>query len=193
VRIESAREIFDFFQEKGIACLVVGGAAIAVEGIGATTDVDLLLTVRDYAGAGNRVSADPRVTQNVHYQGPTASGLFRTEYGDVRFDILDPATFSGKRSGDEFFDYANRRWASDTRIGRTAQPALVFYTRLIVPGERYLERIIDDLDDGAPEEWLDETLAIANFCGTTGRIREQLLRISELRGIVGTKRKESAA
>ena len=44
----------------------------------------------------------------------------------VRFDILDPAAFSGTHAGDEFFDYVNRHGSRDFPEGRVATVPVVW-------------------------------------------------------------------
>jgi hypothetical protein len=98
----------------------------------------------------------------------------------IRIDILDPSYFSGEKTGDEFFGYVKRRWSRLETLGRVADPAVVWYTRLFVKKEAYLDRIDIDLRQGAKIEWLDGAQEIATYLGTKERIREQVRRLDEL-------------
>ncbi|MGA8542026.1 MAG: hypothetical protein WB947_00565 [Thermoplasmata archaeon] len=116
-------------------------------------------------------------------EASTAVGFLHVGEARIRFDVIDPSYFSGEKTGDEFFRYIEEKWSKKDRIGRVAFPPVVWYTRLFVPSEAYLERISDDLDEGAPVEWLDGALRIARFLGTEGRIRQRLIRLNDIRPV----------
>jgi hypothetical protein len=82
------------------------------------------------------------------------------------------------------FRYVLRFGSSTTPYGRVADPAVVCYTPLLVSGphgRRYELRIRRDLDEGAPERWLDRTLLIAQRFGTERKIRPKVDRIHKER------------
>jgi len=176
------RSVTAFLARKGFQALIVGGVVMERQGLAGTTDVDVLVAVSEFAEASTRLAGDPKV-EDFGVEESTAKGFLRLGNKRIRFDLLDPSYFSGTRSGDEFFRYAWNHWATDEDIGRTALPPLVWYTRLLVESEAYLERIADDLDDGAPAEWLDQALQIARQFKNETRIRERLRKLNEIRPI----------
>jgi hypothetical protein len=179
---EQVHEVVRFLERKGIDTLVVGGVVMQKHEFATTMDVDTLTTVEGFGSVTEVLARDPEVT-GFMVQGGVATGFLLTHGERIRFDILDPAFFSGKRNGDEFFRYVKQHWSEATPNGRFALPALVWYTRLFVQRETYLERIADELEEGAPVEWLDQALEIARYLGTERRILDRLRRLHDVRPI----------
>ena len=99
--------------------------------------------------------------------------------------MLDPQGFSGTRSGDEFFRFVWDHYLYDSNAGRMAKPEVVWYTRLLVPRASYRDKIAQDIENGAPVEWLDRALEIAHRFGTTRVARSRALEVTTLLGTFG--------
>lgn len=182
----SAKKVVRLFESRGIRVLVVGGLALEVAGVGGTSDVDLFVTVRDFEELPRELRAEKRVAVLLSSgDDEVRSGLLRAIEGDVRFDVLDPSVFSGKKSGDEFFDYVEKHFSFESEIGPTVRPPVVWYTRLLLPGEDQLGKIARDLGNGADPTWLNGAVRIARRFGTEGTVKARLRRLAELRRVLG--------
>jgi hypothetical protein len=179
VRPAHIRAAVKFLEGKGFDVVIVGGAVMQLRGSGSTEDVDLFVTVSDYGRLEEVLLHDTSVV-DVKLGDETSVAYLKLGGEKIRIDILDPSYFSGEKTGDEFFDYVKRHWSKEETVGRVADPAVVWYTRLFVKKEAYLDRIDIDLGQGAKIEWLDGAQEIANYLGTKERIREQLRRLDEL-------------
>ncbi|MGA7860716.1 MAG: hypothetical protein WCB19_02530 [Thermoplasmata archaeon] len=151
-------------EQLGGRYLVVGGLAVEQKVPTATEDVDLLLAVADYERVVAALVADPSVQID---EGRLISGGFMDGGdGKVDFDLLNPVAFAGKRSGEEFFDFVYRSRSYESPLGRTADPQVVWYMRLMVPDwETYIQKIVRDLGNGAPWKWVDDVRRIADRFG----------------------------
>jgi hypothetical protein len=102
--------------------------------------------------------------------------------------VLNPNRFVGPgRSGESFYAYV-RRHSTMSQGAPVAEPSVVYYTRLLVPGphgEAYILRILRDLKDGASESWLSEALAIARHFGTGPTVKRRLAQLEQIRRIPG--------
>jgi hypothetical protein len=176
------------FAEEGFDPILVGGLAVEVAGYGATRDVDLLVAVVKFDGIEYAFPRDPQITIISIAGGWVANGRF---YPDGRktdrylpFDVLNPNKFVGPgRSGESFYAYV-RSHSTTAHGAAVADPSVVYYTRLLVPGphgEAYLLRIIRDLREGAPERWLSDALRIGRRFGTGEIVSSRLDRIREIR------------
>lgn len=185
MKVKAASLVTEFLSGKGFRVLVVGGMAMQLQHVAVTQDVDLLLTVRDFSRLDEVLRGDPLVT-DLKVSKMMAVGGLRTSSGIVRFDMLDPRAYSGTKSGDTFFDFVDGRWSEVTSIGRVVRPAVVWYMRMLVPGELYLDRIMRDIEEGAKVEWLDQALEIATHFGTSKLVKEKLRRLAELGALLGS-------
>jgi hypothetical protein len=133
------------------------------------------------------VATRGRVLAQIQVGPRAAAGVLQPPEGTIPFGLLDPGYFSGDRSGDEFFDYVARSRSTDGPAGRVADPQVVWYMRLLVPQERYLDRILRDRDAGAPSiAWLKDVRRMARRFGTTVRIDDRISELTELARVLGT-------
>lgn len=175
----------DLFEGHGFRVLVVGGMAMQLAGVAATSDVDLFLTTRDFDRLPSEFRRDRQVFALLSTgHGRVISGGLRTIEGDLRFAVLDPTSFSGNRSGAEFFDYVYRYWSYTSTLGRAVRPAVVWYSRLVLEGEAQLGRIVRDLEEGAPPKWFRSVQRIADRFGVGARVAQRIPRVQELHRIV---------
>lgn len=174
-----AEEVIRRLKAQGYRPVLVGGLAVKVAGFGGTKDVDVLLPEAEFGGAEFLRGTGITIYSNT---GNFTNGQLTLKNGrTVPFDVLNPALFVGEgHTGEEFYRYVRRFGSSTTPYGRVADPAVVYYTRLLVAGphgRRYELRIRRDLDEGAPKRWLDRTLVIARRFGTERKIRPKVARI----------------
>ena len=183
---EQAREVVLFLGEHGVTTLIIGAIAIVAQGGRATEDVDLFVATRGFSGLKDAIRADSRV-RDFGTVGGVSKFYFRlrSRRVEIRVDVLDPQGFSGTRSGDEFFGFVWDHYSYDSNAGRMARPEVVWYTRLLVPRAAYRDKIAQDIENGAPVEWLDRALEIARHFGTTKVARGRALEVTKLLGTLG--------
>jgi hypothetical protein len=183
---EQAREVVAFFRDHDVPTLIIGGVAIVAQGGRATEDVDLFVATRDFAGLEDAISGDSRVRE-FGTVGSVSKFYFRlrSRRVEIRVDVLNPQVFSGTRSGDEFFGFIWDHHSYDSNAGRMAKPEVVWYTRLLVPRMAYRDKIAQDIENGAPVEWLDRALEIARHFGRTKIARSRALEVTKLLGTLG--------
>jgi hypothetical protein len=191
MNLEYAGRLLSKLERARFEPVLIGGVAIQVAGFGATRDIDLVVSVAEFDKIEQSLEDDPEAEIVTNTGGWILNGRFfpqgaRRRGGPyVVFDVLNPAKFVGKgHSGESFFRYLRSFGSTDTKYGRVAAPVAVFYTRFLVPGPHgaaYLDRISRDLDEGAPVEWVDETMALARRFGTAPLVETRIAELRELR------------
>lgn len=155
--------------ELGGRYLIVGGAAVARAVDSETEDVDLMLAVSDYASVVKKLGEDPRVF--IESVGGMAGGFLTAGGRRIEFDLLNPSSFSGNRTGEEFFRYVLRYRSQESSEGRYVLPPVVWYMRLLVPDWlTYVQKILRDLRAGAPWHWMVDVLDLGRRFGTRERL-----------------------
>ena len=148
--------------------IVVGGAAVYRLYPSESHDVNALLMAREYSRLVGEIDKDPGVVSMTREEGEMAGGHFIAGQSLVRFDLLDPSAFSGKKDGDEFFDYVHQYASTKEGDIPYADPAVVWYMRLLVGGEGWrvqVPKLLRDVRAGAPWELLDRVREIASRFG----------------------------
>jgi hypothetical protein len=181
--LEDAHEVVQFLEREGYHPIVLGGLAILFAGYGATKDVDVLVREAEYGGVEFLKGEGIKIFANT---GRFTNGQLELANGrTVAFDVMNPSLFVGHgHRGEDFFSFVAQEASAASRNGRYALPSVVFYTRLLVPGqhgEAYIERIIRDLDEGVPERFLDEAMQIARRFGTVTGVRRKIARLKTIR------------
>lgn len=196
MNLDYAHRVFERFTQAGFDPVIVGGVAVLIAGYGATNDVDMMVAVSRFDAVEHNFIRDPEVEIVSTTGGWVTNGRFfpdgnRPQVPYVTFDVLNPVKFVGEgHRGDAFFTYVRSRGSRTTEYGRAADPAVVYYTRLLVPGrhgESYLDRISRDLEEGAPESWVEKTRTLARRFGTEAVIQRRLERLEAIRGVTGRK------
>ncbi len=163
-------------ERHGIRFVIVGGQAVARSVPTATEDIDALVMVDDLGAAVEALREDPAVRQIDAPSSGMAGGRVRTGGREIDFDLLDPAAYSGSRSGREFFEFAHRH-----RSGSFAAPRLVWYMRLVAGDLAvYGSKIATDIRNGAPLSWLEDARRIARRFGTAGTVETGVRFVREL-------------
>ncbi len=160
-------------RRHGIGYVIVGGKAVAQEAATATRDVDVMVTTTDYREAVRRLSGDPALTLAWEADQVTRFGIL--DHAGIPLDIVDSGAFSGKRSGQEFFDFLVRDASSEVEGVRYATPEAVWYTRLLTKRWRaYAEKILTNVIDGLSAERLQGVEVIARRFGTEATVRARI-------------------
>jgi hypothetical protein len=90
--------------------------------------------------------------------------------------MLNGRPYCGRMTPDEFYDYVRDHLTSPGALGPTADPAVVWYTRLLAHDnwQLYVRKILRDIRAGAPtEEWLNRVRRIAGDTGTSPTVEER--------------------
>jgi hypothetical protein len=104
----------------------------------------------------------------------------------VRFDLLDPAAYSGRRSGADFFGYVTRYESDPSPLGRMARPPVVWYMRAVIDRwELYVPKILRDLRAGAPWSTVDGVRRIARRNGVEAVLEPRLESIRRAARVAG--------
>jgi hypothetical protein len=165
-------------RRHGIGYVIVGGKAVAQEAATATVDVDVMVTTTDYRGAVQRLSSDPGLTLAWEANQVTRFGI--VAHDGIPLDVVDSGAFSGKRSGQEFFDFLVREASSEVDGVRYASPEAVWYTRLLTKRWRaYAEKILTNVIDGLPADRLRGVELIARRFGTEATVRVRIAYVRE--------------
>ncbi len=173
--VEAADEIL---RRHGIGYVIVGGKAVALEAATATRDVDVMVTTTDYRDAVRRLSGDAGLTLAWEADQVTRFGI--VSHQGIPLDVVDSGAFSGKKTGQEFFDYLVEEASSETEGVRYASPEAVWYTRLLTKRWRaYAEKILTNVIDGLSADRLEGVEAIARRFGTEATIRGRMDYVRE--------------
>jgi hypothetical protein len=158
---------------QGIRYVVVGGQAIAQTASTTTRDVDVMVATDDYATTLSRLRGVKDLTFD-WADGQIARFRIRS-VGGVPLDVINAATFSGTKTGQEFFQYLTQEASAQTNGVAYATPEVVWYTRLMTKRWRaYAEKIITNVIDGVTPGRLTQVAEIARRFGTEPTIRERI-------------------
>lgn len=163
-----------------IRFVVIGGQAVGKD-VTATEDVDVMVTTADYAETVPELRHDADLTFEWEEGGVTRFKMVPA--GDIRLDVLDAHEFSGRRSGDEFFEFLVNTESSERDGILWASPAAVWYTRpMIRRWKAYAERILFNILGGVGAGRLQRVEEIARRFGTQDVMRERIAYVrAELR------------
>lgn len=177
-------ELVDALRRHSIQYIVVGGQAVASEVPVMTQDLDVMVALRDFDSAIAKLRKEPmfgrpdRLAWIARYEArsPSRPG----EVADV--DLLNGRPYCGDLTPDAFFDYLWGSWTTDGRLGRTARPQVVWYTRLLAVGfwGGYALKVIRDLRAGAPDSWFDGVREIARHTGTFKVVDHRIAYIQDM-------------
>ena len=165
-------------RREGIRYVVIGGQAIAREAATTTHDVDVMVATADYPRTISQLQRDRDL---VYDWGNDQTARFRIRsQGGVPLDIVNAATFSGTKTGEEFFSYLAEKGSSVTDGIAYATPEMVWYTRLLTKRWRtYAEKIVTNVIDGVAPGRLREVEAIATRFGTETSIKARIAYVRE--------------
>ncbi len=168
----------DILRRRGILFVVIGGQAVAREAATSTRDVDVMVATDSFG----RTVALLREEKDLAFDWETEQlARFRIlPLGGVPFDVINAATFSGARPGDEFFHFLARESSTGEDGIAYASPEAVWYTRLMTKRWRaYAEKIVTNVIDGVAPHRLTGVEEIARLFGTEATIRTRLAYVRE--------------
>lgn len=173
-------------RRNDVPFVFVGGVAIEQRFPSATEDLDVMVLPDGYARAVGRVDRDPSVVSMSRGPAEMPGGHVLIRGNLVRFDLLDPAAYSGTRTGEAFYRYVVRYHSDRTELGRVARPEVVWYMRLVIePWELYVSKILRDLRAGAPWSIAGKVERIAEHFGVRSVVRARLGHLREDARLVG--------
>lgn len=177
------QELIAALRRNGIEYIVVGGQAIAEEIPVTTQDLDVMVALRNFDRAVDQLRREPifgseeRKSWIARWQ--VAGGGETPVKTDL--DLLNGQPYCGTMAPDAFFDYIRDRWTVKGRLGLTARPPVVWYTRLLAVGfwGGYALKVVRDVRAGAPRTWFDGVREIAARTGTTKTIAERIAYVED--------------
>jgi hypothetical protein len=181
-----AREFAQILRRNGVEFVFVGGVAIGQRFPSATQDFDVMVLPNGYARAVELIDRDPSVVAMSRGPAEMPGGHVLVRGTLVRFDLLDPAAYSGVRSGEDFYGFVLRYRSDLMELGRVARPEVIWYMRLVIDQwEVYVSKILRDLRAGAPWSIVAKVDRIAHRFGVQQRIRDRLVHLREDARVVG--------
>lgn len=166
------------FRRQGVPYVVIGGQAIAQKAATTTHDVDVMVATADFGKTVSRLRGDHDLTFD--WEDDRLARFRIRSLGGVPLDIINASTFSGAKSGEEFFGFLAQQASSESDGIRYAAPEAVWYTRLLTKRwKAYAEKIVTNVIDGLPSARLQEVEEIARRFGNEGLIQE---RVAYVRG-----------
>jgi hypothetical protein len=177
------QELIAALRRNGIEYIVVGGQAIAEEIPVTTQDLDVMVALRNFDRAVDRLRREPifgsedRKSWIARWQ--VAGGGAVPVKTDL--DLLNGQPYCGTMAPDDFFDYIREHWTVTGRLGLTARPPVVWYTRLLAVGfwGGYALKVVRDVRAGAPRAWFDGVREIAARTGTATTIAERIAYVED--------------
>jgi hypothetical protein len=176
-------ELIAALRRNGIEYIVVGGQAIAEEIPVTTQDLDVMVALRNFDRAVAQLGREPAFGTEER-----KSWIARWEVDGggatpvkTDVDLLNGQPYCGTMSPDDFFDYIRERWTVSGKLGLTARPPVVWYTRLLAVGfwGAYALKVMRDIRAGAPRTWFDGVREIAERTGTSSMIAERIAYVED--------------
>lgn len=181
--LEDLKVVCAELADAGIEFIVIGGVSLVRTYPVGTEDIDVAVTVKDYPGVLAILEKHPRV-RYVKDVGTMAGCEFRIGTRGVDVEFINPKLFAGKRPPYEFVDYIRHHRSERNEIAAFADPEVVWYMRLAIPGwETYVQKILRDVRAGVPPELLEKVLDMARYFGMEEKLAprvEQARRILDL-------------
>jgi hypothetical protein len=163
---------------QGIHYVVVGGQAIAQKAATSTHDVDVMVATDDYGKTLARLRGEKDLTFD--WADDQLARFRIRSVGGVPLDVINAATFSGDKSGEEFFRYLIQEGSTESDGVAYATPEVVWYTRLLTKRwKAYAEKIITNVIDGVASGRLRKVEEIARRFGTEATIQGRIAYVRE--------------
>ncbi len=160
-------------RRHGIRYVVIGGQAIAQKAATTTHDVDVMVATDDFGMTIGRFRDEKELT--VDWEEKQLARFRIRSIGGVPLDVINASTFSGVKSGEEFFRYLSSEGSTEIDGIAYATPEMVWYTRLLTKRwKAYAEKIVTNVIDGVAAGRLNGVVEIALRFGTEVTIRERI-------------------
>jgi hypothetical protein len=165
-------------RRQGIRYVVVGGQAIAQKAATTTHDVDVMVATDDYGKTLLRLRGEKDLTFD--WEDNQIARFRIRSIGGVPLDVINAATFSGNKPGEEFFRYLTHDGSTETDGVAYAIPEVVWYTRLLTKRwKAYAEKIVTNVIDGVAAGRLGKVEEVARRFGTEVMIRTRIAYVRE--------------
>ena len=177
--VEFLHTLVKGLKRNAIDYIVVGGQAIAEKVDPYTQDLDTMVQLRNFKAAVAKLRDEPLfgtpeqrdwiAKWTIHHSD------WHSDVSDV--DMLNGRPYCGKLTPNEFYDYVRDHLTSPGALGPTADPAVVWYTRLLAHDnwQLYARKILRDIRAGAPkDEWLKGVRRIAGDTGRSEKVEERI-------------------
>jgi hypothetical protein len=163
-------------RRHGIDYVIIGGQAIARTAATTTQDIDVMVTTTGYETAIERLRGEPDLTFD--WESDRTARFRIRSLGGVPLDIVNAATFSGNKTGEDFFAYLAGEGSSEHEGIRYAAPEMVWYTRLLTKRWRaYAEKIVTNVIDGVAADRLGKVEEIAQRFGTEPTVKPRIQHV----------------
>ncbi len=165
-------------RREEIRYVVIGGQAIAQLAATATRDVDVMVATGDFERTIVRLQGVKELAFD--WKDAQLARFRLLPQGGVPLDVINASTFSGTKSGEEFFRFLLADGSTETAGISYATPEAVWYTRLLTKRwKAYAEKIVTNVVDGVRAGRLTGVEAIAQRFGTEATIRTRLAYVRE--------------
>jgi hypothetical protein len=165
-------------RRQGIHYVVVGGQAIAQKAATSTHDVDVMVATSDYGTTIRRLRGEKGLAFD--WEDDQIARFRILSVGGVPLDVINAATFSGDKTGEEFFRYLTQDGSTVTDGVAYATPEVVWYTRLLTKRwKSYAEKIITNVIDGVSSGRLGKVEEIARRFGKDAAIKDRIAYVRE--------------
>jgi hypothetical protein len=165
-------------KRHGIPFVVIGGQAIAQTAATTTHDVDVMVATEDFAKTNSYLREEKDLAFD--WEDKQLSRFRILSLGGVPLDVINAATFSGVKSGQEFFRFLTDEGSTETEGVAYATPEVVWYTRLLTKRwKAYAEKIVTNVIDGVAVGRLKKVDEIAQRFGTETTIQVRLAYVRE--------------
>jgi hypothetical protein len=157
----------------GIRFVVIGGQAVAQAAATATHDVDVMVATDDFGKTVKLLRSEKDLAFD--WESDQLARFRILSLGGVPLDVINSATFSGGKPGEDFFRYLAQEGSSGTDGVAYASPEAVWYTRLMTKRwKSYAEKIVTNVIDGVASGRLGKVEEIARRFGTDATIQTRL-------------------
>jgi len=165
-------------KRRGIRYVVIGGQAVAREAATSTRDVDVMVATDDFGKTVDQLRQEKDLAFD--WESDQLARFRILPLGGVPLDVINAATFSGEKSGDEFFRFLAREGSTGEDGVAYAAPEAVWYTRLMTKRwKAYAEKIVTNVIDGVAPQRLAKVDEIARLFGTEATIQLRLAYVRE--------------
>lgn len=177
VDAESVEKAVAALQEAKFETVLIGANALLMLGFGATTyDIDIGVRRRDFAAIEKALKGLGWRTEII------GNAMSASRAGVDPIELVHVGPFGPPSNPDEFFEYLRDDGSVETRVGRVAVPAAVWYMRLAFEPITGRQKILQDIRLKLlpnPPRLLDDVLALAKRMERLEEVEPHVLWLRE--------------